>query len=101
MGILKKLSSLLTPQSTIEAFDYWLTVECNRCGEMIRARVDLRNDLSIEYGEGGSDPTYYCRKVIIGQQRCYQPIEVDLVFDKKHRLIDQRISGGKFVQEEG
>jgi hypothetical protein len=37
--------------------------------------------------------------VLIGQQHCYQQIEVTLTFDAKRNLIDQKIQGGKFVEE--
>jgi hypothetical protein len=85
-------------------------VQCQRCGETIRGRVDLLNDLSIDYGvvEGEDGETtapsdevrYFCRKGLIGEQRCYQTVEIELTFDKNHRLIDQKIKGGKFIEEE-
>ncbi len=100
MGFFKKLTGLFNPQSGEDAWSYWIDVRCNRCGEEIRARVDLRNDLSIDYGEGDANTTYFCRKVLVGSQRCYQQIEVELTFDKDHKLTDRQIRGGKWVEAE-
>ncbi len=110
MNFLKRLTSFFSAPSASSSRYYWINVKCNRCGEIIRGRVDLHNDLSIDYGigEGGEkserssgegNVTYFCRKVLIGEQRCYQPIEVELTFDKDHRLLDQKIKGGKFIEE--
>ena len=100
MGLLKKLADIFNPPQRPDDRSYWLTVQCNRCGEQICSRVDLRNDLSIEYGKGeNAGTTYFCRKVLMGTGRCFQQIEVTLTFDANHALVDQQISGGKFVDE--
>jgi hypothetical protein len=94
MGILKKLNRLLSSASQEERA-YWLEVECGRCGEIIRARVDLYNDLSPIYEESGV--TYFCRKVLVGQEHCYQKVEVEMTFDEKRKLTGREIKGGKFT----
>ena len=99
MSFLKKLVSQIVPPSQPASWDYWMAVKCNRCGEVIRTRVNLRNDLSIEYGEGSNEVTYFSRKTIIGNEHCYQPIEVELTFDRNHKLIDRKIKNGQFVEE--
>ncbi len=100
MGFFQKLSRLFSPapQKADDA-SYWINVQCSRCGEVIRARVDLRNDLSINYTEAGAIAGYFCRKVLMGSGRCYQQIEVELSFSPDHRLASQEIHGGKFVPE--
>jgi hypothetical protein len=45
------------------------------------ARVDLRNDLSLLDEGEYEKAAYFCRKILIGAQRCYQPVEVELYFD--------------------
>jgi hypothetical protein len=75
----------------------WITLECDRCGEVIRTRIDMNNDLSAEYGEG--EVAYFCHKVLIGKQSCFVPIEVVLRFDSNRCLIEQQITGGKFLAE--
>jgi hypothetical protein len=98
MGIFKKLSNLFSVSGDSDSYAYWLNVQCNRCGEHIRARVDLRNDLSPIYSEKGT--TYFCRKVLVGEQRCFQKIEVEIDFDQDRKVVDRRIQGGKFVSGE-
>ena len=97
MGIFKKLSNMFKVSGGTARPVYWLKVRCDRCGEVIQNRVDLNNELSVEYGEEEAETTYLCRKVLIGEGRCFQPIEVILKFDHKRQLIDRQISGGQFV----
>ena len=97
MDLLKKLATLFAVSSPSGQW-YTLSVQCNRCGEVIQAQVNLSNDLSIEFGQDEKVSGYFCRKVLIGQQRCFQPIEVTLTFDAHHKLIDRKIEGGKFVE---
>jgi len=96
MGILKKLTDLLAPRPG-QAPVYWVTARCRRCGEVIRARVDLRNELSREYGEDGGEMTYICRKTLMGSGLCFQRVEVFLRFDERHHLLEREIQGGEFV----
>ena len=86
---------LFGPSQKPEGYSYWVTVQCNRCGEILRGRVDMRNDLSTNY----DDQTYFTRKVIMGENRCFQQIEVTLTFDQNRKLLKREIQGGKFVDE--
>ena len=100
MNFLKKLASLFSAATPGPADDgYIITVQCHRCGEVIYTQVSLNNDLSADYGEDGSEATYLCRKVLVGRQRCFQPIEVVLTFDAQRKLTDRQITGGKFLDE--
>jgi hypothetical protein len=84
-------------KSPYSSHEYWLYVKCDHCQEILKARVDLYNHLSIQYGE---QITYYCRKVIIGGNRCYKQIEIDMTFDSKRKLLDRKINGGEFVSKD-
>lgn len=98
MNFLKRLSGIFAaPARRSGASSYSFAVQCNRCGEVIRSRVNWGADLSPDYDERGNVTTYFCRKVLVGTQRCYQPIEVTLTFDSRHQLSDKQITGGKFV----
>jgi hypothetical protein len=98
MRFFKKISSLFSSSpSQQDADNYWLKVQCHRCGEMIEARVNMLNDLRLDYGEG-EKTTYFCRKVLMGAGHCFQKIEVALTLDGNRRLLDRQISGGKFVE---
>jgi hypothetical protein len=97
MGFFKKISSLF--QSTGKDRNYWFYVQCDHCQEIIQGRIDMHSALSLQYGEGKSGNTYYCRKVMIGSKGCYKQIEVEFTFDTNHKLIDRQIQSGKFVTE--
>lgn len=93
MEFIKRLLGLLTaPAGAGESVYYPVVVQCARCGEVLRAQVHLGNELSL-----ADDNTYTCRKVLIGAQRCFQPVEVTLKFDQARRLLDRQVSGGRFV----
>lgn len=51
MNILKKFSKILSspPPRTERAM--YLYMQCNKCGEKLRARVDVWNELTPEYDE--------------------------------------------------
>lgn len=93
MNFLKKLFS--GSPARHEKRYYTLTVKCKRCGETITGRIDLDNDLSVEYKEGGD--VFYARKVLMGENKCFQRVEVNLKFDADRQVIEKDISGGEFV----
>jgi len=100
MNFFKKLGNFLAgpPPKTERAL--YLYVECDRCREKLRARVDVWNELTPEYDGKSDDPVaYHCRKVLVGEKMCFQPIELNLKFDRNHKLVDKRISGGYFIEE--
>lgn len=97
MSVWKKIASILTPKAQGDPYAYWVTVSCTRCGEVIRSRVNLSNDLSAEYE--GARTTFVCRKVLLGESRCFQQIEVILKFDENRKLVNRVVSGGEFVDQ--
>jgi hypothetical protein len=101
MDIFKKLNEIFTKSSSPRAGRaLHLYVQCNKCGEKLRARVDVWNELTADY-DGRSDDavSYFCRKVLVGEKMCYLPIELHLKFDKNHKLVEKTIMGGKFIDE--
>ena len=97
--MLDKLRRLLNPtgQPSLEQRSYWINTRCRRCGEELSTRVDLLNDLSIDYETGH----YHARKVLIGgENRCFEKVEVTLTFDKDKKLIAREIIGGEFIDQE-
>jgi hypothetical protein len=91
MGFLKNLFGG-APAKT-EGRYYTIQVNCRRCGEIIEGRVDLHNDLSLN-DEGNG---YLLRKTLMGSNRCFQQIEVELNFDSARQLLEKTITGGTFV----
>jgi hypothetical protein len=78
---------------------YWIYAQCRRCGEPLKARVNLMNEPSQDdEGEG-----WIVRKGLVGSgaKRCFQTVEVTLKLDaKKQNVIESEVSGGKLITEE-
>lgn len=97
MGFLKRITSFFqtrTPQR-----EFYFYVRCDRCGEILRGRADLLNDLSVEYDDKGAPASYFTRKVLVGAKGCYRPVEVELTFDRNRQLVGQEAKGGQFIEE--
>jgi hypothetical protein len=60
----------------------------------------MHNDLSIQYGETDKDNVYFVHKQLLGRERCFKPIDVELTFDNRRNLIDRQMSGGLFIPAE-
>jgi hypothetical protein len=76
---------------------YPFSVKCKRCGEIIRGRVNVNNEPSLELDEKRK-PYYTCRKVLIGSKHCFQQIEVVFKLDEGRHVLDKIISGGDIVE---
>jgi hypothetical protein len=88
---------ILTAAGSNSGTFHTFTVKCSRCGEIIHGRVNVNNDPSLEIDEKSKD-VYICRKVLVGNQHCFQRIEVIFKFNEARRLLDRQISGGEFVK---
>ena len=94
MGFFKNLFS---PPRLTGTF-YPFSVKCKRCGEIIQGRINVYNEPGMDIDEKGK--TYFtCRKVLIGDGRCFQQIEVVIKFDEGRRVIDRKINDGEFVED--
>ena len=93
MGFLKKIFGGGTAKP--DKRYYTFHVKCNRCGEVIEGRVDLDNDLSLDYE--GDSTVYFVRKGVVGNNRCFQQIEVEMRFTPARTLIEQDVTGGQFI----
>ena len=101
MGFLKLLATLFTPAAQRPSrYVMPLRAQCLRCGEIVTGEINLANDLSAEFAEGSGTTTYVCRKVLIGTQRCFQPIEITLTFNQARKIIDQHVTGGKLLTDD-
>ena len=97
MGFLKNLFSGATAKS--EKRYYTFKVKCNRCGEIIDGRVDLDNDLSVDYED--DHEIFRARKGLMGSGHCFQQVEVEFRFSSTREVIEQQIQGGVFVEQTG
>lgn len=106
MGFLDSLKKALGGKSTAssgggrsgfgdESWVYWIHAQCNKCGEPLRARIDLRNDPSLE-----DDGTWRVRKWLTGGGKyyCFGTVEVALHFNQaKKTVLDSEVTGGKLI----
>lgn len=100
MSFLKKIASALSLKGAGEGDALWIYVRCDKCGEKIRTRIDLRHDLTPNYSAEGRVASYFSRKVLIGSRGCFEPIEVKLTFDTQRRVVSREIAGGQFISKE-
>ena len=94
MNFVKNLFSSPLPTGKFYAF----SVKCRRCGEIIHGQVNVNNEPSLDYYEKGK-PFYTCRKVLIGNGHCFQQIEVIFTFDESRSMVNRKISGGEFIED--
>ena len=95
MGFLDSMKSLLGGGEQQDKTGYYVHVRCNRCGEAIKTRIDMRNDLS-RLEEGG----FVVHKTLVGSQRCFERVEVTLTFEENRKLLDREIVRGEFITRE-
>jgi hypothetical protein len=95
MGFFDSLKSLFSGPAHQKQDGYWIYVRCRRCGEALKTRVDLLNNLSMR-DEGG----YVVQKTLVGSQLCFERIEVTLIFDENRRLVEQEALRGDFITAE-
>jgi hypothetical protein len=98
MNFLKKLGNIFSASPSNSDRILYLYVQCSRCGEKLQARVDTWNELTPDFEGNSDDPSsYFCRKVLVGEKLCFQPVELNLTFNKGRKLVNQEISGGKYI----
>ncbi|GAC1355735.1 MAG: hypothetical protein NVSMB42_14260 [Herpetosiphon sp.] len=93
MGFLRRLFGGSTRGS--DDGGMYLYARCGRCGAVVQTRVDLHNDLSVEYGEDTAEG-YHLRKELM-DDRCFRVMHAELVFDRGRQLVTQTIDGGNFI----
>jgi hypothetical protein len=71
----------------------YVEVQCNACGEVIKARISPSSELSLS----DDGKTYFVRKVLVGQQ-CFRAIELELRYsDLRGTEIGREVRGGTSV----
>jgi hypothetical protein len=100
MGFLDKVASALFGRGAAREEIHQEYVRCSRCGEKIPVRIDLRHELTPQYGEG--QEAYFVRKGVIGsgKTRCFQTIELKITFDAQKRPVSREIVGGQFITKQ-
>jgi hypothetical protein len=95
MSFLNKIFKM--PPSNQGKF-YSFSVKCKRCGEIVQGQINVNNEPSLGYDEK-KRPYYFCRKVLVGSQLCFQPIEVTVKFNEQRGVLERQVTGGEFVDE--
>ena len=75
-----------------------LYVKCNRCGSVVHARIDLRNDLAADYGDTEAEGYTLTKEIM--DDRCFQLMRAELHFDERRVETSRQVEGGTFVTEE-
>ena len=85
------------PVSDQNAFYYF--VRCEKCGEVIRVRLDRRSDFEQQFDESGGDAVvgYRVRKEVMGSGNCFKMMRVEVLFDRGYRETEKSVRGGTFV----
>ncbi len=74
-----------------------LYVRCRRCGSPVHVRIDMRNDLSAEYGD--EIEGYRLVKEIM-DARCFRLMRAEISFDRQRRELERHLEGGEFITRE-
>ncbi len=98
MNILRQFIDFLTPRGAPSGSDgdvgLYYYIRCNRCGEVIRVRINPNNDLSVR-----DKDQRFTRKTIVGQ-KCYNRIEAEFTYSASRKLTGAEITGGVQVTQE-
>lgn len=78
-----------------DADGMYVYVQGTGCDEVVRVRINLRNDLSqTDDGNG-----YFVHKLARGQ-KCPRNIDISVHFDAHRNILEREIDGGRFVDAE-
>lgn len=82
----------LTSQPSGDSDGLYIFVQPKGCEEIVRVRINVRNDPSLtDDGKG-----YIVHKLARGH-KCMQNVDLTLHFDGQRRIIEREIDGGQFV----
>ncbi len=98
MGLLDGLRSFFSDVSSGEVYVIYIYVRCQRCGEVIRLRMDRRFDLEQEFGET-LVTGFVANKDILGR-KCPNLIRVHIEYDSSYRPRTKDIEGGQFISRQ-
>jgi len=99
MGFFKKVFAFksLKVAKNPEVGILWLQVECGKCQEIIKVRIDKKTDLQSELLQPGeSGCAFTLKKEVLGK-RCSNLIEVCLKFDSRYNIISKELKNGKLI----
>ena len=77
----------------------YLYVRCGRCGDVVRVRVNMANELQQEFSDNGGVSGYSLHKTVV-DSKCFRPIELSMTFDGRRRELSREVEGGEVVTRE-
>ncbi|MCE5258418.1 MAG: hypothetical protein LLG44_05070 [Chloroflexi bacterium] len=105
MGFLDKLRKAFTGDEPAKKADtaksmgdpngIMLYFRCNKCGSLVRVRVDRRNDLNSEDGPG-----YYVVRKDVMDSKCFQMMKAEIWLDVSYGIVQANVRGGSLITEE-
>lgn len=99
MGLLDSIKRLLgaAPSGASSDRGLYYFLRCDKCGEIIRFRVDPRWDLEEQFEESSDFPTSYAASKDVVGQKCFRTIHATIEFDRGKREVSRSASGAQFV----
>lgn len=89
MSFFKNLFSR-KPKEYVDERGMYYYVDCHKCHDVLKVRIDKSYDLNRE--ENG----FVWRKTLVCN-KCFNKMETEMLFDSKHNVTTQDITGGKYV----
>ncbi len=85
--------------SIADSNSLYFYVQCDRCADVVRVRVNTANELQQEFAESDGVNGYSLRKTVV-DARCFRPIQVTMRFDGRRRETSREIQDGRFITAE-
>ncbi len=95
MSILDSIKSMFASPGSGDSHAMWLYVRCKRCGTPLAVRVDLRNEPSPDYENGG----YVLRKEMM-DDKCFTLMRAEIHMDARHHVTEQKVEGGEPISQQ-
>jgi hypothetical protein len=94
MSFLDQFKSLFTRATPADPNALWLYVKCKRCSTPLAVRVDLRNELSADYENGG----FLLTKEMM-DNKCFTLMRAQVRFDARRNIVEQKLEQGDFLTQ--
>lgn len=98
MGILDKLKAAFGGSGRGRDDGLYVYIRCDRCGDVVRVRINMANELQQQFAEGDGVDGYSLRKGVV-DARCFRPMEMTMTFDSGRRELGRDVEGGRFVDQ--
>ncbi|MFZ9857095.1 MAG: hypothetical protein ACO3F2_02000 [Roseiflexaceae bacterium] len=69
---------------------------CQRCQSPVHVRLDVFNDLAVEYNERGDINGYVVRKALM-DAKCFRVMQAEIWFDAQRNETQRTLEGGEFI----